>query len=124
MKKNKNLSELNNKLGELLVFISEVAISARMNTAYNGNSIKNQETPRAAMWLVDMLHNFHGIGNALSESNTHKFLNELGMLKSTWEHNKENITHSLSVNEHGHYWSVDKGIELLSEIENIYSMND
>jgi hypothetical protein len=36
------------ELGELLVFISRVAVSARMNTAYNRSSIDNPDTPRAA----------------------------------------------------------------------------
>lgn len=111
------MNELNKKLGELLIFISDVAVSVRMNTAYNGSSIDNKDTPRAAMWLVDMLHNFKGIGFALSESKPDKAIQELNILKSIWTTDKLNIEQSLNVNEHGHNWSVEDGINLLTNIE-------
>lgn len=114
------MNELNRKVGELLVFISEVAISARMNTSYNRSSIENKETPRSAMWLVDMLHNFQGIGGAMAENNTDVLLKEIKILKNTWKRNKEDITYSLSVNEHDHDWSVENGIKLLSDIEDLF----
>jgi hypothetical protein len=106
-----------NKLGELLFFVSEVAVSARMNTAYNGLSSQNPDTPRAAMWLVDMLHNFHGIGNALSENNIEVAVQEIDRLKSIWTTNQPNIERALLVNEHGYRWSVDEGINLLENIK-------
>jgi hypothetical protein len=108
---------LNKKLGELLFYISEVAVSARMNTAYNGRSIRNSETPRAAMWLIDMLHNFHGLGNALAEEKYSEAAMQIDELKSIWSNNKQEIDHSLTVNEHGYTWSVEQGIELLCELK-------
>ena len=88
-----------------------------MNTAYNGSSIRNPETPTAAMWLIDMLHNFHGLGKALAEEKYSEAAIHIDELKSIWSHNKQEIEHSLTVNEHGYSWSVEQGIELLSELK-------
>lgn len=105
------------ELGELLVFISRVAVSARMNTAYNRSSIDNPDTPRAAMWLTDMLHNFVGVGSAISNDDRALALRELDILKSKWLHDKPEIERSCDVNKHVCEWSVDQGVELLDKLK-------
>lgn len=113
------------ELGELLVFISQVAVSARMNTAYHSSSIDNPDTPRAAMWLIDMLHNFTGIGFALSQGDNALAVRELELLKGTWLRDRVEIDRSCEVNQHEFDWSVDKGVELLDKLKEVIvkSMN-
>jgi hypothetical protein len=108
---------IHKKLGDLLIFISKVAISARMNTAYNSSSAQNPETPLAAMWLTDMLHNFQGLGEALSDDDMDGAIRELEKLKAIWLADKEDIELSCAVNPHGQEWSVDEGIALLDDLK-------
>jgi len=107
------------QLGELLIFISRVAVSARMNTAYNITSIDNPDTPRAAMWLVDMLHNFAGFGEAISTGDRALAVRELDIIKSKWLHDKPEIERSCEVNQHefGCDWNLDQGVELLDRLK-------
>lgn len=105
------------QLGELLIFISRVAVSARMNTAYNRTSIDNPDTPRAAMWLIDMLHNFAGFGEAISIGDRALAVREIDILKSKWLHDKPEIERSCEVNQHEFDWSVDQGVELLDRLK-------
>lgn len=105
------------ELGELLVFISRVAESARMNTAYNRRSIENADTPMAAMWLTDMLHNFVGLGVTISNGDHTLAVRELEILKNKWLRDKPQIDHSLEVNQHPYEWSVDQGVEVLESLK-------
>ena len=105
------------QLGELLIFISRVAVSARMNTAYNRSSIDHPDTPRAAMWLIDMLHDFTGIGMALSQGDYHLAVRELELLKGKWLRDRAEIERSCEVNQHEFDWSVDQGVELLDKLK-------
>uniref|UniRef100_UPI003C76E0BC hypothetical protein n=2 Tax=Gammaproteobacteria TaxID=1236 RepID=UPI003C76E0BC len=74
-------------------------------------------TPRAAMWLTDMLHNFVGVGSAISNDDRALALRELDILKSKWLHDKPEIERSCDVNKHVCEWSVDQGVELLDKLK-------
>lgn len=108
---------MHSELGRLLIFISKVAISARMNTGYNGSSVDNPGTPQAAMWLTDMLHNFYGLGKSLSDNDRSAAIDEIEILKRKWMNDSAEIEYSCTVNPHNHDWSVSQGIALLDDLK-------
>lgn len=63
---------LTKELSQLLIYVGNVAIAIRMNSAYNGDSIHNPNTPYDVMWLSDSLHNFDVLGEAIEQGNPEK----------------------------------------------------
>lgn len=110
-------NRLNKTLGELVMFVSEVAISARMNTAYNPVAIHNPDSPVAAMWLTDMLHSLYGLGEAIKEQNKPLILLNIEDIRTSWANNRSFIERALLTNVHNYHWDVDKGLKLLNKLE-------
>ena len=111
------MTVLEQQLGDILRFISHVVTSARMNTAYNGRSMNNPDTPKAAMWLVDILHNFHGIGDALKMNDHAAAIDAIDNLATYWWTSRDNVAFALSVNKHSPRWTIEEGLALLDAIK-------
>ena len=83
----KKLPDLTFECGELLKFVSNVAIDIRLYSAYsdgirsneNGQMIDSRSDPNTLcdlMYLSDVLHNLWNIGNAIQSGNTEKIMRE------------------------------------------------
>lgn len=105
-------------LGELLTFISNVALAIRMNSAYNGQSAYNPKTPKAVMQLSDSIHNLHLLGNALVSGNYNDILHGIGLQISYWEQWKERIGEAAKENVDAPIFNIDEGIDILKRLQN------
>lgn len=108
------------RLGELLTFISKVAISNRMHTLYNKSSERNNEATKSAMWFSDMLHNLWVLGDALSSVNG--VTEAIDAQISYWERNRPEIQgaidNTISCYGTGIDWSLDEGVSILTDLKN------
>jgi hypothetical protein len=79
------IPDLTFECGELLKFVSNVAIDIRLYSAYsNGiwhdgkgqmfNSLGDPNTPLDLMYLADILHNLWNVGDAIQSGNAEKII--------------------------------------------------
>ena len=109
-----------NEFGNLLSFVSKVAITLRMNSEYCTESQENNMTAYNVMWLSDMLHNLNGIGNSLADNNISTSLSEINSQISYWLRHKENIERALENTPCPQCidWCVDDGVSILTSLKN------
>ncbi|GAA5138464.1 hypothetical protein [Thalassotalea piscium] len=110
-------NNIEENLGELIMFVSEVIISARMSTAYNPDAKYNQDSPVAAMWFMNMLHHIYGIGEAIKAKHSPAIISEIQDVKQAWIKDKQFIDMALRTNKHVYSWDVNYGLALLEKIE-------
>ncbi len=72
-------------LGKLLILISDIAMSIRMNSPYNSRSLSNPKTPHAVFVLSDAIHNLHAMGEALIEGNSDKLVRAAQNQRDYWQ---------------------------------------
>lgn len=103
-------------IGKLLSFISEVAITLRMNSSYCGASNNNEHTSDNVRWLSDMLHNLNSIGDALQTGSNEEIQYRINLMIRDWSDRKDTFERAKNLS-HGHGdWSVEQGIVILKEI--------
>lgn len=111
----KNIESL---LGELLLFVSDVATSIRMNSAYNRLSAGDPEPSQSVLWLSDVLHNLHVVGKALQGGDYSEIAEAASFQRQYWEDAKEPIKQASLQNIQGEpCFDIEKGIEILRKIE-------
>ncbi len=71
--------------GQLLVLISDIAMSIRMNSPYNSRSLDNPKSPHTVFVLSDAIHNLHAIGEALIEGNSDKLVRAAQNQRDYWQ---------------------------------------
>lgn len=105
-------------MGKLINYISEVAITLRMNSSYCASSLRNDNTPVNVMWLSDMLHNLTGIGNAI-QSEDKEILNiAIDKQVTYWLRHTTEIEQARLNSIIVGTWSVQEGIGILNDIRN------
>lgn len=84
-------------LGQLLVYISEVATAIRLNSAYNGNykQMDQDQVSLDVMWLSDSLHNLDRLGHAIESGSPQEILDAC---KVEIDYYKKTILYSLHSN--------------------------
>lgn len=114
------MKSIESLLGELLLFIFDVATSIRMNSSYNSLSAHNPETPQSVMWLSYALHNLHMIGRALQGADYGKIAESSSFQIQYWEDAKEPIQQAALQNVHGKpLFDIEDGINIFRQIEAI-----
>ena len=98
-------------LGELISFISQVAIAIRMNSSYNRVPKNPEIMPDNVMWLSDALHNLGRLGKAITSGNM-AFISEAADIQASyWNSYRENIVIAA-----GDHFNIGNGIALLNSI--------
>lgn len=111
------MNKTEKRLGELLTFISNVAIAIRMNSAYNGESLYNPQTPKAVMQLSDSIHNLHLLGNALVKGDYKALSYGIDLQISYWVQWKERISEAAKENVHSPIFDIEEGIDILKRLK-------
>lgn len=109
------------ELNRLFIFISQIAISIRMNSDYCSVSKESESTGQNVMWLSDILHNLDLVGEAISMDSKGK--KNIDSLKNMWLYNKDNIELAIKNSPYSHAdWNIDEGIAILDAIANKLSL--
>ena len=98
-------------LGELISFISQVAIAIRMNSSYNRVPENPEIMPDNVMWLSDALHNLGRLGQTISSGDFATISEAASFQASYWNSYQENIAIA-----GGDKFDLGNGIALLNRI--------
>lgn len=115
--------DLTYELGQLLSYISDVAIAIRMNSAYNRARPQDPKVvPYDVFWLSDSLHNLFILGEACRHQDAKQVVWACDHLISLHEGYRQGETpHPISASETFHRWgecdvSLDRALSLFKTL--------
>ena len=123
--------DFSEELAELVIFMSEVAISIRMYTPYNRClAISEEEKNRHILWLADSIHAFADLAEAIKSGNTKaisetadgivKLYEKYTVIGDRWAGDPMRTFHNepdLANHERSNRWVLDDGIAIMEKIK-------